>query len=106
MSLLDLLKLPRRERKNTVSSAYSQGILILRRLGTVLHISHRGTIIVRTEKVPPIGNKSIVFDKKAQEIGIIIDVFGPVRNPYVAIRPNTEFDAKKIIGQVLYMHKK
>lgn len=52
------------------------------------------------------GNKSIVFDKKAQEIGIIIDVFGPVRNPYVAIRPNTGFDAKKIIGQVLYMHKK
>jgi RNA-binding protein len=78
----------------------------LRRLGTVLHISHRGSIIVRTEKVPPVGNKSIVFDKRAQEIGIIVDVFGPVRNPYVAIRPSKEFDTKKLVGQILYMHKK
>jgi RNA-binding protein len=78
----------------------------LRRLGTVLHISNRGSIIVRTEKVPPMGSKSIVFDKKAQEIGIIIDVFGPVRNPYLAIRPNKESESKKFIGQVLYIHKK
>ncbi|MFW9958853.1 MAG: H/ACA ribonucleoprotein complex subunit GAR1 [Candidatus Odinarchaeota archaeon] len=78
----------------------------MRRLGTVLQISHRGTIIVRTEKVPPVGDKSIVFDKRAQEIGIIVDVFGPVKHPYVAIRPNKEFDTKKLIGQVLYMHRK
>ena len=78
----------------------------MRRLGTVLHISNRGSIIVRTEKVPPVGSKSIVFDKRAQEIGIIIDVFGPVKNPYLAIRPNKEFDSKKLVGQVLYIHKK
>jgi RNA-binding protein len=78
----------------------------LRRLGTVLQISNRGSIIIRTEKVPPIGNKSIVFDKRAQEIGIIVDVFGPVKNPYLAIRPLKEIDPKKYIGQVLYMHKK
>jgi RNA-binding protein len=79
---------------------------MLRRLGTVLHISHRGSIIVRTEKVPPVGNKSIVLDKRAQEIGTIIDVFGPVKSPYVAIRPKKELDIKKLVGQVLYMHKK
>jgi RNA-binding protein len=81
-------------------------MLQLRRLGIVLHISNRGSIIVRTEKVPPIGNKSIVFDKRAQEIGIIVDVFGPVKNPYLAIRPQKEIDPKKFVGQVLYMHKK
>lgn len=80
--------------------------MILRRLGTVLHVSHRGSIILRTEKVPPVGHRSTVFDKKAHEIGIIVDVFGPVKNPYVAIRPNKEFDTKKIVGQVLYIHKK
>jgi RNA-binding protein len=78
----------------------------LRRLGTVLHVSNRGSIIVRTEKVPPVGGKSMVFDKRAQEIGTIIDVFGPVRNPYLAIRPCKESDPTKLIGQVLYIHKK
>lgn len=78
----------------------------MRRLGTVLHISHRGSIILRTEKAPPVGSNSIVFDKQAQEIGSIIDVFGPVKCPYVAIRPQRQSDLKKLIGQVLYLHKK
>ncbi len=78
----------------------------MRRLGTVLHISHRGSIIVRTEKAPPVGDKSIVFDKQAQEIGSITDVFGPVKNPYVAIRPRKELESKRLLGQVIYMHKK
>jgi RNA-binding protein len=78
----------------------------LRRLGTVLHISNRGSIIVRTEKAPSIGSTSIVFDKRAQEIGSVSDVFGPVKNPYVAIRPMKDLDPKKLVGHVLYMHKK
>jgi RNA-binding protein len=78
----------------------------MRRLGTVLHISNRGSIIVRTEKVLSVGSKSIVYDKRAQEIGSVVDVFGPVKNPYVAIRPINDLDPKKLVGQVLYMHKK
>ena len=78
----------------------------MRRLGKVLHISNRGSIIVRTEKTPPIGSKSIVMDKKAQEVGTIIDVFGPVKFPYVAIKPRRGFDPQKLVGQMLYLYKK
>lgn len=77
----------------------------MRRLGTVLHISNRGSIIVKTEKTPPVGDKSVVMDKKAQIVGKIMDVFGPVQNPYVAIRPNRDYDTSKLIGQMLYMQK-
>jgi RNA-binding protein len=78
----------------------------LRRLGKVLHISHRGSIIIRTEKTPPVGSKSVVMDKKAQEVGTIIDVFGPVKFPYVSIKPKRGYDPKKLVGQVLYLYKK
>ncbi len=78
----------------------------MKRLGKVLHISNRGSIILRVEQTPPLGNKSIVMDKKAQEIGRIVDIFGPVSNPYVAIRPKRDFNPEKLVGQMLYLYKK
>lgn len=77
----------------------------MRRLGTVLHISKRGSIILRTEKTPSAGSRSIVLDKNAQEVGVIIDVFGPVKEPYVAVRPNRDYDTSKLVGQMLYLKK-
>ncbi|MGY5855396.1 MAG: Gar1/Naf1 family protein [Candidatus Thorarchaeota archaeon] len=78
----------------------------MRRLGKVLHISKRGSIILRTDKTPSAGSRSIVLDKKAREVGIIIDVFGPVKEPYVAVRPRRDFDPSKLVGQMLYLRKK
>ena len=78
----------------------------LRRLGKVLHISKRGSIILQTDKTPPVGGRSIVLDKKAQEVGIIIDVFGPVKTPYVSVRPKRKTDPHKLVGQMLYLQKK
>ncbi len=78
----------------------------MRRLGKVLHISKRGTIIIQTDKTPPVGRRSIVLDKKAQEVGIIIDVFGPVKTPYVSVRPRRKNDLEKLVGQMLYLQKK
>lgn len=78
----------------------------MRRLGKVLHISKRGSIILRTDKTPPAGSRSVVLDKKAQEVGTIIDVFGPVKEPYVAVRPKRDFDTSKLVGQILYLKKK
>ncbi|MGY5872975.1 MAG: Gar1/Naf1 family protein [Candidatus Thorarchaeota archaeon] len=78
----------------------------MRRLGKVLHISNRGSIIIRTEKTPPVGSKSVVMDKKAQEVGTIVDVFGPVKFPYIAIKPIRGYDPKKLVGQMLYLYKK
>lgn len=59
----------------------------MRRLGTVLHITPRGSIIVRTQKTPPLGG--IVLNSRAERVGKIVDVFGPVKHPYVSIRPFT-----------------
>lgn len=75
-----------------------------RKLGNVLHISHRGFIILRTNKTPPIGAR--VVDKKVKHIGIVQDVFGPVKTPYVAIRPKNAGSSSKLVGQPLYLYKK
>ncbi|MHA1906054.1 MAG: H/ACA ribonucleoprotein complex subunit GAR1 [Candidatus Thorarchaeota archaeon] len=78
----------------------------MRRLGTVLKVTKGGSLIVQTDKSPPIGAK--VVDKKAQPIGKIQDVFGPVKSPYVAIRFRSKSfeEAKKFLGQVVYLYKR
>ncbi len=73
----------------------------MRRLGTVLHVTKRGSIIVQTDKSPPMGAK--IVDKKAQFVGKIQDVFGPVKSPYIAIRVKDKEAAAKLVGQPVYL---
>jgi RNA-binding protein len=75
----------------------------VRRLGKVIHVSQQGSIILKTDKTPPIG--ATVVDKKVQQIGSVLDVFGPVKEPYVSVRPSGGVDSSKLVGQVLYLYK-
>ena len=77
----------------------------MRRLGKILHVSKRGSLILRTDKTPPIGPHALVLDKEANKIGTILDVFGPVKNPYVSIRPYEDVDPQKLVGQLVYLRK-
>lgn len=78
----------------------------LRKLGKVLHVSKRGSLILRTEKTPPVGPDTVVMNKKAEEIGSILDVFGPVKSPYVSVRPKEKSGMDEYVGQTLYFFKK
>jgi RNA-binding protein len=77
----------------------------MRRLGKALHVSKRGSLILRTDKTPPTGPKALVLDKEANKIGTVLDVFGPVNNPYVSIRPYEGIDIQSLVGQILYLRK-
>ena len=85
----------------------------MKRLGRVSHISQRGSVIVRTDKTPPMGAR--VVDKQVQPVGVIVDVFGPVKRPYVAVRRvkqkgttggTTGQSLSRLIGQMLYVYKR
>lgn len=76
------------------------------RLGKVLHVSKRGSLILRVKKVPPMGPSAVVLNTSAKKVGVIQDVFGPVKNPYVSIKPDDKGRASKLVGQILYLKKK
>ena len=69
-----------------------------------MHVTKRGAVIVQTDKTPPMGAK--VVDKKAQPVGKVHDVFGPVKNPYVSVRVRDKENAKKLIGQPIYLYSR
>lgn len=70
------------------------------RLGPVIHKS-RGSnnLILRAENIAYPGE--IVVDKSLKKVGSVLDLFGPVKNPYIAVRP-FKVNPDEYVGQTLY----
>jgi rRNA processing protein Gar1 len=68
----------------------------------VLHLSKSGNLILRLESawIPPEGAQ--VCDYKIARIGIVNNILGPVKAPYVSIQPSVD-DAGVLSGRVLYL---
>ena len=72
----------------------------LRKLGRILHLSKNKNLIIRTSTPPQIGKK--VIDGKHQKVGTVRDVFGPVENPYVSVKPEVR-NPEKYVGKIVYL---
>jgi RNA-binding protein len=77
------------------------------RLGTALHLVQK-RLIVRGEPVDGSDTKiprvnSTVIDGKGTKIGRVLDVFGPVKQPYLVVRLNKGIDASVHVGKKLYV---
>ncbi len=64
------------------------------RIGYFVHQVGSGEVVVRltTSKLPRIG--SLVVNSGGKVIGRIIDIIGPVREPYAVIKPTSELSLK------------
>jgi len=67
----------------------------------VQDISHDGRLIVKARFAPNL--QELVRDNVNVEIGRIVKVFGPVRSPYVAIKPREEHRTLAVLGKEVYV---
>jgi RNA-binding protein len=79
----------------------------VKRLGTALR-QVQMRIIVRSEPVDGSDTKiprvnSAVIDGMGTKIGRVLDVFGPVKQPYIVVRLNKGIDASVHVGKKLYV---
>jgi len=82
----------------------------LRRLGTVDGVA-QGLVIVRT---PPDGGAdgetdgdppelgTTAVDESLATVGRVVDAFGPVERPYLALDPADGVDAVGLLGETVY----
>jgi RNA-binding protein len=72
----------------------------MKRVGTVSRVA-QGVAIVRLDDDPPeIG--TAVLDDSLSTVGRIVDVFGPVDRPYVAVSPAGGVTPASLVGSKLY----
>jgi len=68
----------------------------------VLHLSKSGNLILRLENSNSPPTSGPVCDYKLARIGMINNVLGPVKNPYLSIQPSTR-PVSRFTGRVLYL---
>jgi RNA-binding protein len=73
----------------------------MRRVGQVVRTA-QGVAVVRTpdEAYPDIG--TAVVDEALTDVGDVVDVFGPVGRPYLAISPADDVHLPALVGAELY----
>jgi len=73
----------------------------VKRVGDVVRTA-QGLAVVRApdETKPEFG--ITVVDENLTEIGRVVDVFGPVAHPYVAVSPNDDVRLPTLLGTTLY----
>lgn len=74
----------------------------VRRVGEVVRT--HGLLVVRSADDDPPDIGATVLDESLSEIGRVVDVFGPVKRPYVAVTLADEGDGDetRYLGQPLY----
>jgi RNA-binding protein len=71
------------------------------RVGTALHISRSsGNLILKAENNAKIGDP--VFNSGGKKVGLIFDIFGPVKTPFISVRPRIK-DPEKLVGEPLFL---
>lgn len=77
----------------------------MKRLGKAVHLSRNRKLILRLEPgmdAPMLGE--IILNSDLNRIGVVEDVFGPVRSPYIAVKLKAG-DPSTYIGKPLYAMK-
>jgi RNA-binding protein len=77
-------------------------------LGTAIHVVSkrlivRGDAVVGESRLPRVN--SPVVDQKRVRIGRVYDIFGPISQPYLVIKPNPGVDAAVHVGKKLYVEE-
>lgn len=78
----------------------------MKRLGTVLHLSPHGHLIVRLEEASLPRMNAKVVTKKMDKIGTVYDIFGPETAPYVSVKIDRKMPRSGIqalINEKLYV---
>ncbi|MFC6976197.1 Gar1/Naf1 family protein [Halomicroarcula sp. GCM10025709] len=75
----------------------------MRRVGEVVRVA-QGLAVVRSpdESYADLGTE--VLDEQLETVGTVVDVFGPVERPYVAVSPADGVHLPGLVGTAVYAH--
>jgi RNA-binding protein len=73
----------------------------MKRVGEVVRVT-QGVAVARCpdDDHPRIG--TAVIDESLDDLGRVVDVFGPVDRPYVAVTPESDVHLPTLLGVALY----
>ncbi|MBO8182839.1 MAG: hypothetical protein H0Z28_08620 [Archaeoglobus sp.] len=75
------------ENKNKkFSQVLNKGDGLLREAGIVRHVTSRFVVVsANPESLPKVGSQ--VFTRRMEKVGVVYDIIGPVKSPFLLIKP-------------------
>jgi len=74
----------------------------MQKLGTVVRTAQNLAVVRCTDADhPDIGAAAI--DERLDDAGRVVDVFGPVERPYLAVSPGSSRSLPSLLGETLYV---
>jgi RNA-binding protein len=73
----------------------------LRKIGRISHLSKSGFLVVSGKDIPKIGVD--VYNRKLEKVGYVYDIIGPVKTPFILIRPKDRGVLKRPISDELFV---
>jgi rRNA processing protein Gar1 len=73
----------------------------MKKLGIVKNVIHDGTILLKASEMPAPGTR--IYDLRGVEVGKVARVFGPVKEPYVSLKPKPKIETMGLLGTTLYL---
>ncbi len=70
-------------------------------IGKICGTTHSGEFLVKVEKLPSFHQK--VHDRRKNEVGKVVYIFGSVSFPYALVRPFRKKDLLQMMGKEIYM---
>lgn len=74
----------------------------MQRAGTVVRLA-QGVLVVRCDDRDRASIGDIVVDEALDAVGRVVDVFGPVQRPYLAVTPDDDVHPPSVLGETLYL---
>lgn len=72
----------------------------MKRAGTVVGVA-QGVAVVRSDDATAPDQGTAVVDEGLDDVGRVVDVFGPVERPYLAVAPDLDNPAR-LVGSPVY----
>ena len=73
----------------------------MRRAGTVVGTAQSVAVVRNTdEQFPDVGTELV--DERLDPVGEVVDVFGPIDQPYLAVSPPPDRTVARLVGDVVY----
>lgn len=73
----------------------------MKRLGEVVRT--HGLLVLRGADADPPDIGTTALDESLSDVGRVVDVFGPVDRPYVAVTLSDDGDETRFLGERLYV---
>jgi RNA-binding protein len=73
----------------------------MKRIGEVVRIA-QNVAVVRAPDADHVDIGTPVVDENLDDLGRVVDVFGPVERPYLAVSPDDDVHLPALVGSPLY----